>query len=145
ALLTAMLTQSREAYATHVVGPAQEMGVRVSDDYSTRPGTIPLPPTLLMEVARRVSAEQDGTVRLYSDHPFPRRKDRPPLDDFENEALARLREHPDRPYYAFTDYHGRRSLRYATADVMRASCLGCHNQSPESPKKDWQVGDVRGV
>ena len=28
---------------------------------------------------------------------------------------------------------------------MQPSCLGCHNTHPDSPKRDWKVGDVRGV
>ena len=28
---------------------------------------------------------------------------------------------------------------------MKASCVACHNTQPDSPKKDWNVGDVRGV
>jgi adenylate cyclase len=36
-------------------------------------------------------------------------------------------------------------LRYATARRMKESCVACHNTHPLSPKKDWQVGDVRGV
>ena len=24
-------------------------------------------------------------------------------------------------------------------------CVGCHNSHPESPKRDWKVGDVRGI
>ena len=29
--------------------------------------------------------------------------------------------------------------------VMGAPCVGCHNAHPDSPKKDWKVGDVRGI
>ena len=36
-------------------------------------------------------------------------------------------------------------LRYATADLMRASCISCQNSHPDSPKTDWKVGDVRDV
>ena len=36
-------------------------------------------------------------------------------------------------------------LRFATADLMRPSCINCHNTHPETPKNDWKVGDVRGV
>ena len=36
-------------------------------------------------------------------------------------------------------------LRYATADLMRKSCVHCHNTHPDSPKTDWKAGDVRGV
>jgi hypothetical protein len=28
---------------------------------------------------------------------------------------------------------------------MKASCIQCHNSHPDSPKNDWEVGDVRGV
>ena len=68
-------------------------------------------------------------------------------DDFEREALRRLRENPDEPVYEFEDYQGRPVLRYAIARRFRQSCLGCHNndKDPNTPKTDWKVGDVRGV
>jgi class 3 adenylate cyclase len=28
---------------------------------------------------------------------------------------------------------------------MGAACVACHNLHPESPKRDWKVGDVRGI
>ncbi|KAF0248973.1 MAG: methyl-accepting chemotaxis protein [bacterium] len=28
---------------------------------------------------------------------------------------------------------------------MKKSCVDCHNSHPESPKRDWKIGDVRGV
>jgi uncharacterized protein DUF3365 len=28
---------------------------------------------------------------------------------------------------------------------MGATCVNCHNTHPESPKRDWKVGDVRGI
>ncbi len=36
-------------------------------------------------------------------------------------------------------------MRYATARVMKADCIGCHNQDSNSTKRDWRVGDVAGV
>ena len=29
--------------------------------------------------------------------------------------------------------------------IMGAACVACHNAHPDSPKKDWKVGDVRGI
>ena len=49
------------------------------------------------------------------------------------------------PYYQFEEVQGRASLRYATARLMQASCVECHNHHPDSRKTDWKVGDVRGV
>ena len=28
---------------------------------------------------------------------------------------------------------------------MGPACVSCHNTHPESPKRDWSVGDVRGI
>lgn len=28
---------------------------------------------------------------------------------------------------------------------MKEGCVACHNTHPESPRKDWKVGDVRGI
>jgi adenylate cyclase len=56
-----------------------------------------------------------------------------------------LRQNPIEPYYRFEDFQGRPALRYATARRMQAACLQCHNFSPDSTKRDWKEGDVRGV
>ncbi|MCH9852795.1 MAG: DUF3365 domain-containing protein [Alphaproteobacteria bacterium] len=29
-------------------------------------------------------------------------------------------------------------------DVMQENCVACHNNHPDSPKQDWQVGDIAG-
>jgi twitching motility protein PilJ len=36
-------------------------------------------------------------------------------------------------------------MRYAVPDIMQESCVACHNSHPQSPRKDWQEGDVRGA
>jgi hypothetical protein len=145
AAMLARLTQEFEQlYADQVVEKVKPLGVEVSHDYTTRPGTIPLPPTLIMDLARRVSKHDSGAINMYSDKPFPWRH-RPPLDAFAKEALASLRDHPEQPFYRVEYWEGRRALRYATAEVMQASCVHCHNRHQGSPKKDWREGDVRGV
>ena len=29
--------------------------------------------------------------------------------------------------------------------MMESACVNCHNSHPESPKRDWKIGDVRGI
>ena len=36
-------------------------------------------------------------------------------------------------------------MRLAAPVLMGAACVNCHNAHPESPKRDWKVGDVRGI
>jgi hypothetical protein len=85
-------------------------------------------------------------VRQYSDFPFPWRTDGGPRDDFEREALRRLRQSKGRvTVHQFTEVGGQAVVRYAQARVMERSCVECHSTHDQSPRKDWQVGDVRGV
>jgi hypothetical protein len=133
-------------YASQVVGRLKERGIEVTHDYLTRKNAIPLPATMSVELARQISARSGMEVRLYSDFPFPWRvREGGPRDDFEREALRQLRARPDQPFARFMLHGGRRSLRYSIASRMEQSCLDCHNHRPDSPKRDWKAGDVRGV
>ncbi|MDO9100920.1 MAG: ATP-binding protein [Candidatus Nitrotoga sp.] len=145
-LHAASLMELRNLYTSEVVDRVSGHNVEVAHDYLQKPGAIPLPATFSMELGRRISLHGSGmVVRLYSNYPFPWRKDSGAQDDFEEQALVALQANPQQPYYRFEDFQGRASLRYATADVMSAECVGCHNARPDSPKHDWKVGDVRGV
>lgn len=66
-------------------------------------------------------------------------------DPFSRAAWEVLSDNPDGEYSRIEEFNGRKSFRYATADRMQVSCVACHNTHPESPKRDWQEGDVRGV
>jgi serine/threonine protein kinase len=124
-----------------------QRGLPVVADYWHHAGAIPLPATFTIDLGKQL-AQQDASgvqVRLYSDYPFKTRTDGGPHDDFESEALSELRMAPDQPYFRFEQFQGKPVLRYAIARRMEATCLGCHNYLPESRKKDWKVGDVRGV
>jgi hypothetical protein len=134
-------------YSACVANPAKLGGVQVSHAYRGQPGAIPPPATLTIDLGDYISAHSDRgiRVRLYSDLPFRSRADGGVRDDFERQALEHLRHKPDEPYYEFQEDGGRTVLRYATARRMKEACVACHNSHPDSPRTDWQVGDVRGV
>jgi Protein of unknown function (DUF3365) len=137
----------RTLYTASVVEPLTEQGIEASHIYREKEGTIPLPATLSMELGADI-AEQSGegfSFRLFSQYPFPWRKGGGPRDAFEREALKALAQNPDKPFYRVEIYNGSRILRYAEADLMRAECIHCHNNHPQTPKAGWQEGDMRGV
>ncbi len=144
---THALAEFRTLYTSEVVARVRPYGTEVTHDYKSKEGAIPLPATLSMELGKRIGKHRSGLQsRLYSAYPFPWRKDKGGLrDEFAKEAWNHLRRNPDKPFYRFETFQGRRSLRYATADLMRPACVNCHNTHPDSPKKDWKAGDVRGV
>ncbi len=142
-----ILEMVNSRYSSEVVERAQKKGLPVQADYHKREGAIPLPATFTIDLGERL-AQQNAAgvqVRLYSDYPFRTRTDGGPRDDFETEALRQLRLDPEHPYYRFEKIQDRPVLRYAIARRMGATCLGCHNHHPDSPRTDWKEGDVRGV
>jgi adenylate cyclase len=114
------------------------------------PGTVPLsiPATFLHDVGRQLglTGRTGVKVRQYSDYPFPWRTDGGPRDEFERDALWRLRRSKGREtVHEFTKLDGQPVLRFVQARVMDRSCVECHRTHDQSPRRDWQVGDVRGA
>ena len=142
-----MIRELRSLYSSEVVDRVLPYGIQATHDYQHQEREIPLPATLTMLLGQRLSERHSGAhVRLLSNYPFPWRTDRETHKDaFELEALEVLGGAPASTFHRFEDYEGRPSLRVAVADVMQESCVACHNQHPQSPKTDWQVGQVRGI
>jgi adenylate cyclase len=148
ALYAQAIKEARTLYSSNAVSRAKEVdGVTVTHNYAGTPGAIPLPATYLIELSKSISQQNPGmSVRLFSEYPFPwRKQEGGAKDDFEWAALKYLRANPGKTFVRVEDFQGRSSFRYAQADVMKPSCVACHNTHPDSPKKDWKVGDVRGV
>lgn len=146
ALQSEMLQELRSLYTAEVVERVRGHGIEVTHDYRQKERAIPLPATLTIDLGKRIADLGTGmTVRLYSDYPFSRRQDGGPRDDFERDALVALRDNPNTAFVRFENHEGRPVVRYAVADRMRAQCVSCHNTHDLSPRKDWKVGDVRGV
>lgn len=141
------LAEFRTLYTSEVVVTAKQQGVEITHDYMNREGAIPLPATLSMLLGEKIGTHQSGAqTRLYSPFPFPWREENGGLKDaFSKAAWDLLSNDPENPYYRFEEFQGRKSIRFATADLMRPSCVNCHNSHASTPKNDWKVGDVRGV
>src|SRR5262245_40920781 len=143
-----LFQELRAMYTSEVVERLRPFKVVVTHDYQDprwEGKAIPLPATLTKELGERVSARESGfKVRLYSRHPFRSTEDAV-LDPFQQAAIDYLESNPDEVFWSFEYFRERPALRYATADVLHAQCVHCHNTHPQSRKKDWKVGDVRGV
>lgn len=145
--MNSLLSSVRSYYATNVVGRILSHSglTQVIHNYETVPGAVPIPATLSLELGKVISEQQQNIIyRFVSDYPF---KNRAPhqLDSFEVAALAALRKNPnqkieDTTHSLFTD-----RVRLIAPITLGAACVSCHNSHPESPKKDWKVGDVRGI
>ncbi|MGQ0650062.1 MAG: methyl-accepting chemotaxis protein [Gemmatimonadaceae bacterium] len=136
----------RTFYTAEIASRAKRAGMQLGYDYAERDSVLPLPATLVKALGTSIAKEYPGTdVRLLSNYPFPHRAKGHALDEFQSGALAALKKDPKQPIHRFEDVNGRLSVRYAVADVMKEGCVACHNTHPQSPKKDWKVGEVRGI
>ena len=149
--VSTLATDIRSYYADNVIARLQAADGRAvySDKYRDVHGGIPIPATLSIELGALFdNAHRDGRIsyEFISDYPFAKRPERP-LDEFESEALRAFRS--DGMLKSFTKLSGsglgRSSYRLATPVYMRKACVTCHNAHPDSPKRDWKVGDVRGI
>jgi methyl-accepting chemotaxis protein len=136
----------RQFYSNEVITRAKKAGLKVGWNFAAEEGMLPVPATMVKVLGERISTTAPGTtIRLYSRLPFPHRAASEKYDAFELEALAALEKQPTRPVSRLEVVGGRRSMRYVVADVMAQSCVDCHNSHPQSPRRDWKVGDVRGA
>ena len=138
------VSKFRNFYSKVVVPAAKEHGMTITHDYLEKSGRLPLPATFAKDFGHSLSSENSNfSVKLYSDLPFPWRNET--LDKFEKDALEELKKNPEKPIWSFETLNGEQVLRYARADVLKESCVSCHNSYPGTPKSDWKEGDVRGV
>jgi adenylate cyclase len=145
--LSSTIDSIRNYYASNVVGRVLAHGekTQVLPNYTEVPGAIPIPATLSLELGDLINRSSGNTqFRFFSDYPF---KNRAPhaFDAFEQQALERLRQDASARVYEVSGFIFDRRVRLATPILMAAACVSCHNSHPDSPKRDWKVGDVRGI
>jgi adenylate cyclase len=145
--LNSIITSIRGYYSNNVVARvlASPGHTKVVHDYEAKPGAIPIPATLSIELGKVVNEKQSSvSYRFISDLPFANRAAHP-MDAFEKASLARLRADPAQTPVEVTSEGLSTRVRMATPILMAGTCVGCHNSDAGSPKRDWKVGDVRGI
>lgn len=144
----AMLEEVNDFYS-EVVDRVDVNKTRVTHEYVAQKNALPLPATFIIDAGQRISKNELGMmVRLYSNYPW--RKNAQPKDAFEQMVVDILTKkagakEADLTYHEFTEINGRPFLRYAKGQLMKQTCVKCHNGDTQSPKRDWQEGDLAGV
>jgi adenylate cyclase len=145
--LNSVISSVRAYYGSNVVGLvlATDAKTQAAHNYEAIPGAIPIPATLSLELGKVISEQQQNiSYRFVSDYPFANRAPHQ-LDAFEKKALASLRDNPEQQIVETSQTVFSDTVRLVAPVLMGAACVSCHNAHPESPKRDWKVGDVRGI
>jgi hypothetical protein len=158
-MIFAVLAADREVYTTRVVNrliveqntafhdPATgaPAPLRASEHWKTEPGTLPLPAQMFRMGAAKVAEKNLGmTYVLLSEWPI--NKQNAPTTAAELAGLRALGQTGGAsPHYAEEILGGVRYLTAVYPDVAVAqACLDCHNRHPDSPRRDFALGDVMG-
>ena len=139
------LKKIRAYYTEHIIKDLKNHPeININFDHKIKDGTIPLPATLLHDFTELL-AEEDMEIKLYSEYPFENRKDRV-LNDFQKESLSYLINNPKEIYSKIIQTPMGEKFAVAIPDIFfDQTCVNCHNTRIDSPKRDWELGDVRGV
>ena len=152
AALDSVLDNLRGYYSQNVVTRLSADKPTVArHDYHDVESAIPIPATLSIELGELVSSDEDHRgfrvkYRFVSDYPFPNRE-ATPLTEGEERALTLFRNGgPRHQMFLKADNSALdHAVSLVTPIVMEESCVACHNSHADSPKTDWQVGDIRGL
>ncbi|HXW72852.1 MAG TPA: adenylate/guanylate cyclase domain-containing protein [Methylocella sp.] len=145
--LDSLIASIRGYYSKNVVARVLSSpgSTKVVHNYTDILGAIPIPATLSIELGQVISEQQSNIgYRFVSDYPF---QNRPVhyLDSFETSALNSLRENPHQKVTQVSGSLFTDQVRHIAPVLMFAPCVSCHNAHPDSPKRDWKIGDVRGI
>ena len=133
---------AREIWANDIVKIGQERGLRFDKDWHDEGlDAGPLPALFLRELAESMRRTQ---VPLYlflgSDRPI---NDANLFIGPQVDHFAELKKTGEPQF--FTDPElGFHTAMFSDVAITDA-CAVCHNEDPDSPKTDWQVGDIMGA
>lgn len=113
-------------------------------DYHNIKGGVPLPATFVRETSESLGENALYKYDLISKYNINKKKGL--RSDFERAAWESLNKDPETPYSRFLSEGNGAVYSYATADIASAqACVTCHNMHGDSPKKDFELGDLMGV
>lgn len=134
----------RDYYNTAIVPKIRgSQDLKLTHLHANDPKGVPIPATFMLDMSGRLQ-DKGVSLSFYSPYPFPERANRQ-TDAFQKAAWDQFQKNPDTPYIARATLNGQNVVRVAVGDRLGEACVACHNSHPQSPKKDWKTGDVRGV
>ena len=140
----AVIESHRAFYTAHVVERLEEQGgIKVDGEWRTHKNTLPLPQQFVTESSNMFSKLTGLRYRLISLWPIDQ-KNRP-RDQIDKKGLETLVKQPEHPVTRTIQIDDQTYFHAIYADLaVSQACVACHNAHPNSPKKDFQIGEVMG-
>ncbi|MGN7610818.1 PAS domain S-box protein [Magnetococcales bacterium HHB-1] len=135
----------RDFYAKEILSRIEGSNIAVTHNYREQLHAIPIPATMTINLARQINRKiRNIQIQIVSHHPFPWRGARK-LNHFERRAFEAFRNSSINQYSEIFSENSEETLFFATPMRMDQKCIDCHNHHPDTPKRDWKVGEIRGL
>jgi hypothetical protein len=140
----AVIEAQRTIYTKNVVDPLQSQGVAEASEHWKDEKALPLPAQMILDGGRLVSSKGIGLkYRLASLTPIYVWN--APQSDFERKGLEAVANEPGKPFTGFVQVGQERVFQAIYADIaFSETCVSCHNQHPNSSRRDFKLNDVMG-
>ncbi|MGV6857719.1 MAG: Tll0287-like domain-containing protein [bacterium] len=145
-----VLDSDRTVYTRQVVNRLvkKDKVIKASEHFKDDKA-LPLPAQMFRfgaEMAMKRSEKMDDVDFTYSlQSLWPINKQNAPETKAEKEGLKFVAENKGKNYYTTETLGGKKYYTAVYADTAVAPvCVACHNAHPDTPKKDFKIGDVMG-
>ncbi len=141
----AVIEANRTIYSEYIVERMEKtVGLKSTENWK-KENTLPLPAQFLALSSKIVNKKDLGLdYRLLSQWPINIQNKA--ISEIEKVGLAKVSDYPDKPYFEIVSQKGNRFFKAIFPDkAVTKACVNCHNNHPNSSKKDFQLGDVMGA
>jgi len=135
--------KARKQWTKQIVGAGKKVGLKFGEDWRKQHvDKGPLPALFLREVATHLEKSPVPlSLFLGSDYPISSANK---FKGRQAEAFQKIRESGGDSQFFFAEDVKRYTAMFPDNVVVKA-CASCHNDHPDSPKKDWAMNDIMGA
>lgn len=143
--LHSVMEADRTVYTKLIINrlAKEEKVIKASEHWKDEKALV-LPAQMFRYGAERV-AEKGAPFSYSLLSIWPVNKQNEPKTDVEKEGLKFIAENPGNNFYAEEELGGTKYYTAVYPDVAVApACIDCHNKHKDSPRSDFQLGEVMG-
>ncbi len=140
----AVIQADRKVYSHDIVARLSKLGSINATENWEEDNSLLLPAQFLLKSAE-LSNDRGIGMRYYLTSLWPINKNNSPKSKNEITGLQEITRNPREPFTWIVKEGNRWFYQAIYPDIATShTCIRCHNNHPNSPKKDFKVGDVMG-
>ena len=133
----------RSLYTKEIVTQSKKSGLKFSEDWQDKTVEAGPLPALFLRAVSQALEKKPVPVSLFLGSDFPISSANA-FDGQQNKIFQQIKKEPHKPAFFYAEGIKRHVAMFPDFAIA-AACVDCHNKHPDTPKKDWKLGDVMGA